>query len=206
MRRGGCQLPPGSGLASGVTVQSACGRSPSRGDLNRSGLQRWVVLGLTWVVCAAGVVSYLRSPGHADHDPRRNLQQLNQLYLDEPAPLATELGLRRGRPALVVMCSRCRAPGPLPDQVQVVVTPDRDAALAYGLVTSAGRLGPGYALVDQPWAAALPHVRPRPAEPRSGDLYFAGSVAVSPRRAVLQSRYRDFDDLRFQAVPFKRTE
>jgi hypothetical protein len=91
------------------------------------------------------LVDYLRSPLHAGHDPLVALQQLDLLYLDEPAPLLDQLAYRAGQPLVVVVCDGCAAPDL---DVPVTVTDDRDVARAYGLVAADGRVGPGYALVD----------------------------------------------------------
>jgi len=96
-------------------------------------------------VCAVGVVVYLTSGRHELHDPFHALQQLDLVYLDQPAPGLGELGLRRGRPALVVFCRVCQAPRV---EAQVRVSDRRDLARSYGLVTADGRVGPGYALID----------------------------------------------------------
>ncbi|MBX9395763.1 hypothetical protein K4749_19705 [Streptomyces sp. TRM72054] len=81
------------------------------------------------------------------HDPAHALQQLDLLYLDQPAPGAEELGLVPGRAAVVVFCqTRC----PLPElpQAQVVRSTDAHLARRYALVSESGRIGPGYALID----------------------------------------------------------
>lgn len=96
-------------------------------------------------VATAGVAAYLGSEGHSRHDPNHALQQLDAAYLDEPAPAYRELGLQRGRPALVVFCEECRPPDV---EAQVHLSDDRSLARRYGLVTEIGRLGPGYAVID----------------------------------------------------------
>ncbi len=69
------------------------------------------------------------------------------LYLDEPAPGLDRLGVEPGRPAVLVFC-----PGacPLPQLTDAQVTRSTDPELAqqYALRNAAGRVGPGYALVD----------------------------------------------------------
>lgn len=97
------------------------------------------------LVAVAGVAAYLTSDVHARHDPYHPLQQLDALYLDEPAPGFEALGLRRGRPSVVVFCRACDAPEV---DAQVRVSSDRALAGRYGLVTAEGRLGPGYAVID----------------------------------------------------------
>lgn len=116
-----------------------------RARAQRSGLRDVVVGALVSIVCAVGVLAYLISDRHALHDPIHALQQLDLLYLDQPAPGYRALGLQRGRPALVAFCRDCRAPAV---SAQVRISERRDLALAYGLVTADGRLGPGYALID----------------------------------------------------------
>ena len=100
---------------------------------------------LVSAVCALGILAYLTSGPHELHDPFHALQQVDLIYLDEPAPGYQALGLQRGRPALVAFCRDCQAP---PVDAQVRVSDRRDVALRYGLVTAEGRLGPGYALID----------------------------------------------------------
>ncbi len=108
--------------------------------------QRGVAAGglLTVLGAAVGVGLYLGSAGHSRHDPRHELQQLDLLYLDEPAPGYAELGLRRGSPAVVVFCPGDCA---LPDLEGAQVLRSGDVALAreYAL-GEGGRTG--YALVD----------------------------------------------------------
>ncbi len=103
------------------------------------------VLGVVAVV-AAGLLALLSSSGHQLHDPVHALQQLDLLYLDEPAPAYEALGLEPGRPALIVVCAACQAPAVT--GAQVAVTDDPAVAAAYALATVDGRIGPGYAVVD----------------------------------------------------------
>jgi len=94
---------------------------------------------------AAGVALYVASDGHSRHDPRHALQQLDLLYLDEPAPGYAQLPLERGRPAVVVFCEEdC----PLPDleDAQVVRSGDEQLARLYAL-GAGGRTG--FALIDR---------------------------------------------------------
>lgn len=108
---------------------------------------RWAGLGAVAAAATVGVGTYLASPEHELHDPNRALQQLDMLYLDEPAPQLDQLGVEPGRPAVVVFCiSTC----PLPDleNAQVVRSSDTELAQQYALTTPAGRVGPGYALID----------------------------------------------------------
>lgn len=96
----------------------------------------------------AGVLAYAGSPAHQRHDPVHALQQLDAFYLDEPAPLADELGLREGVVTLVVVCERCAPPPVETRGVAVVVSSDPRVAASYALATPRGRVGPGYAIVD----------------------------------------------------------
>ena len=113
-----------------------------------------------------------------------SLQQLDLLYLDEPAPLADELGLVVGRPVLIIVCLRCQVPGPLPAAVQVVMTGDSRKARAYGLATDDGRLGPGYALIDSRGRLRYRTFDPGLQENAREVVRPAGGVAVSPRRTL----------------------
>jgi hypothetical protein len=61
-------------------------------------------------VCALAVLVYLTSGSHELHDPFHGLQQLDLIYLDQPAPGYEALGLQPGRPALVAFCHNCRPP------------------------------------------------------------------------------------------------
>ncbi|MGH9267145.1 MAG: hypothetical protein ACRD0D_03105 [Acidimicrobiales bacterium] len=115
------------------------------------------------LVVAVGLFTYVRSPAHQHHDPNHALQQLDLFYLDEPAPVASRLVLPRGVPSLVVVCAGCRAPRLAVRPVHVVVTDNAAVATAYGLRTAAGRVGPGYAIVDR-----RGHVRYRTFDPGLG--------------------------------------
>jgi hypothetical protein len=117
------------------------------GTAGRLILRRWAALAGVAAVATAGVATYLTSPAHDLHDPNHALQQLDLLYLDEPAPGLDRLGVEPGRPAVVVFCpDAC----PLPDleDAQVVRSTDAELAEQYALRTAGGRVGPGYALVD----------------------------------------------------------
>lgn len=113
------------------------------------------------LTAAVGVGAYLTSPAHRLHDPMHALQQFDLFYLDEPAPLADQLDLERGRPTLVVICERC--PPPQVD-AQVRVTDDPDIAVRYGLLTADGRVGPGYAVIDAAGTLRYRTFDPAPAE------------------------------------------
>ena len=102
------------------------------------------VIGVIGVV-GVGIVALLSSAEHQLHDPVHALQQLDLLYLDEPAPFYDELGFHRGQPALLVVCVECDAPE---ISAQVAVTDDPAIAAAYALATVDGRIGPGYAVID----------------------------------------------------------
>jgi hypothetical protein len=107
----------------------------------------WVVAG---VLALTGVLllAWASSDSYRLHDPVRGLQQLDMFFLDEPAPLAAELGITMGRPALVVVCRSCSPPALEMSDATVVVSDDESVAAAYGLLTVHGRMGPGYAVVD----------------------------------------------------------
>lgn len=109
--------------------------------------RRWAALAATGVLAVAGVTLYLNSAAHRLHDPRHSLQQLDLLYLDEPAPGLQQLGVSPGAPAVLVFCATAC---PLPDitVAQVVRSQDPRLAARYALLTPSGRIGPGYALVD----------------------------------------------------------
>lgn len=99
------------------------------------------------LVAAAGVIWLLSSDSWRRHGPVRGLAQLDLFYLDEPAPGIDRLGVRPGTPAVIVVCRGCQAPD-VADRGQVVVTGDPEVAAAYGLLTTDGQVGPGYAIVD----------------------------------------------------------
>ena len=97
-----------------------------------------------------GVTSYVLSPAHSRHDPVHALQQLDLLYLDEPAPGVPVPA--DGRPVLVLLCAGCRVPSV--ERATVLVRPE--LARDYGV--TGGRTG--YALVDR-----RGHVRYRTVDP-----------------------------------------
>jgi hypothetical protein len=101
-----------------------------------------VVLAIT----AALLGAWLRTDPWGQGDPTRGLQQLDLLYLDEPAPRYDELDVASGRPALLLVCQACPQPAV---NAQVVRSRDPAVARAYGLLTADGRIGPGYALIDR---------------------------------------------------------
>jgi hypothetical protein len=80
--------------------------------------------------------------------PDRSLWQLDLLYLDEPAPLADELGLG-GEATLLVVCDDCDASAVEElTAYETLLTDDPDVARAYGLLRTNGVIGPGYAIID----------------------------------------------------------
>lgn len=93
---------------------------------------------------ATGVTLYVASPGHSRHDPQHELQQLDLLYLDEPAPGLDGVGYRAGRPAVLVFCPD-DCPLPSLDGAQVLRSGDAGLARQYAL-GAGGRVG--FALVD----------------------------------------------------------
>ncbi|MGI9016474.1 MAG: hypothetical protein ACR2HR_05085 [Euzebya sp.] len=105
-----------------------------------------VVAFLVIVIGLAGIAQVLLSDAHDDHDPVHGLQQLDLLYLDQPAPLAGELGFTTSGPTLLVVCQDCSAPSV---SVTTTVTNDPEVAAAYGLRRADGSVGPGYALIDR---------------------------------------------------------
>jgi hypothetical protein len=106
-------------------------------------------------VPVAAVVAYVQSAEHSSHDPDHALQQLDLLYLDEPAPTAHA---EPGRVSVLLFCAACEEPQV--DGAAVVRVTDPQSAAAYGLLRRSGRVGPGYALVD-----ARGHVRYRTYDP-----------------------------------------
>ncbi len=73
--------------------------------VGRVALARWGALAAVAAATAAGVAAYLTSTAHDLHDPHHGLQQLDMLYLDEPAPGLDRLGVEPGRPAVLVSCA-----------------------------------------------------------------------------------------------------
>ncbi len=127
---------------------------------------------LVLLVAAAGLLLHVRSEGARLHDPVAGLRQIDLLFLDEAAPLLDRVGGAPERGVLVlVVCDGCALPT-LRDDVAAEVrrTDDLEVAAAYGLAVApgassgagfeAGRIGPGYALID-----ARGHVRYRTFDP-----------------------------------------
>lgn len=116
---------------------SSQGRPPARSTLGG-------VL-LVVVVALAGVSLYVCSAAHQQHDPRQALQQLDLLYLDEPAPSVGELSFPAGRPTLLVICKACAMPEV---NAHIERSDEPRVARAFALQRADGSIGPGYAIVD----------------------------------------------------------
>lgn len=87
----------------------------TKGARARDSRVRWAALVATATGAIVGVATYLNSSAHELHDPNHGLQQLDLLYLDQPAPGRGQLGIEPGRPAVVVFPARAGAPaGGLP--------------------------------------------------------------------------------------------
>lgn len=127
--------------------------------VGRVALARWAPLAAVAAVTAAGVVAYLASPAHDLHDPYHGLQQLDMLYLDEPASGLDRLGVEPGRPAVLVFCPGA-CPLPQLSNAQVVRSTAAELAQQYALRTAAGRVGPRVRAGRRFRLAALPHLRP----------------------------------------------
>jgi hypothetical protein len=103
-------------------------------------------LAITAGVGTVGAGSYVLSSDR-DVAPVQALRQLDQFYLDEPAPALDALGVQDGRPALILFCDpRCATPDV--SDAQVVHSADPRLAAQYALLTGEGRVGPGYAVVN----------------------------------------------------------
>lgn len=113
------------------------------------------------VLCLLGVVLTLTGPAHRLHDPVHGLQQLDLLYLDQPAPMGARLDLDPTGPTLLVICRDCRPPAVA---AHVVVSSDPDVADAYALRRRDGSVGPGYVMID-----GAGHVRYRSFDPNLTD-------------------------------------
>lgn len=107
----------------------------------------WRVAGLALTSAATGLgcLLYLGSDQRAHEDPHLALQQLDLLYLDQPAPAAVA-ALVEGGPALVVVCDGCTAPAVT--GARVVTTDDPAVARALALVRPDGTTGTGYGMLD----------------------------------------------------------
>jgi hypothetical protein len=123
---------------------------------------RWAALAVAAAVAVIGAVGYVLSPDR-DVAPMQALRQLDQFYLDEPAPALDELGVQPGRPALIMFCDP-RCPTPAVTGAQVVHSDDPRLAAQYALLTGEGRVGPGYAVVN-----AAGRLRYRTFDPAPGE-------------------------------------
>jgi hypothetical protein len=79
--------------------------------------------------------------------PATDLPPLDVLFIDEPAPGLDELAIDPGRPVVIIFgADDCVVP-----QIggaQLVRCAQPALAARYAMTTSAGRVGPGYAVVD----------------------------------------------------------
>jgi hypothetical protein len=107
---------------------------------------RWLAIGAVAIVATVGAGIYVLSPD-SDVAPVQGLRQLDLVYLDQPAPGLDRLGVEPGRPAVILFC-RPRCAEPTLTGAQVSQSDDPELAASYALLTSSGRVGPGYALVD----------------------------------------------------------
>lgn len=144
-------------------VPAAASATPDAGGLAVAPLSRWAgarAVGaalLALALPAAGVAAYLSSAAHQRHDPAHSLQQLDLLYLDEPAPGAAALGLVRGRVSLLLFCARPCTP---PEVAGADVVRVRDEALARAYALDGLT---GYAVVDADLQVRYRSVDPDPA-------------------------------------------
>lgn len=123
---------------------------------------RWATLAVAAGVAAIGAVGYVLSPGR-DVAPVQALRQLDLFYLDEPAPALDELGVQPRRSALILFCDP-GCPAPAVTGAQVLHSDDPRLAAQYALLTTAGRVGPGYAVVN-----AAGRLRYRTFDPAPGE-------------------------------------
>lgn len=121
-------------------------------------IARWASVLVALAAAGAGLVWYVATPTYRLRDPVQALQQLDLLYLDEPAPAAEALQLAEGEQAVVVVCEACALPEDV--DARIVRTADPVVARSYGLQRVDGSIGPGYALVDR-----RGHVRYRTFDP-----------------------------------------
>ncbi|MDQ2883468.1 MAG: hypothetical protein M3Y48_20495 [Actinomycetota bacterium] len=69
------------------------------------------------------------------------------LFIDEPAPGLDELAMDRGRPVVIIFgANDCVVPQI--SGAQLVRCAESVLAARYAMTTSAGRVGPGYAVID----------------------------------------------------------
>lgn len=107
----------------------------------------WVATAVITLVAVA-VMVWTASDGYRLHDPVRALQQLDMLFLQDPAPLPELVDMVEGTPTLLIVCRTCAAPPLEGLEAHVVVSDSEQVAAAYGLLSVDGRLGPGYAIID----------------------------------------------------------
>lgn len=120
----------------------------STGTSSRVTRVRWTALTVTAAAATVGVTIYLGSAAHELHDSNHALQQLDLLYLNEPAPGLDRLPIKPGRPVVLVFCARQGCPLPMLEDAQVLRSTDPRLAARYALQGEHGRVGPGYALID----------------------------------------------------------
>lgn len=99
-------------------------------------------------VATVGVGTYLSSSAHELHDPNHGLQQLDLLYLNEPAPGLQRLPVTPDAPVVLVFCATDDCPLPVLETAQVVPSTNPVLAARYALRGEDGRVGPGYVLID----------------------------------------------------------
>lgn len=79
--------------------------------------------------------------------PATGLPPLDVLFIDEPAPGLDELAMDRGRPVVIIFgANDCVVPQI--SGAQSVRCAESVLAARYAMTTSAGRVGPGYAVID----------------------------------------------------------
>ncbi|WP_219419740.1 hypothetical protein [Pseudonocardia nigra] len=123
---------------------------------------RWLAAAAVAAAASIGALGYLASPD-ADLAPITGLRQLDLLYLDQPAPALDQLGVAPGSPAVILFCDpRCADPDL--DGAQIVHSSNPQLAARYALLTTTGRVGPGYALVDGRGQLRYRTFDPAPAE------------------------------------------
>lgn len=106
----------------------------------------WLQIILVSFVVIIGVINYQWQANKAMVGGSVSLQRLDLLYLNEPAPNLADLEIKSGSKAVVVFCQSCRLPTVA--GAQVVLSKDRTISEAYSLVTSKGRLGPAYIIIN----------------------------------------------------------
>lgn len=106
----------------------------------------WLQIIVVSLVIVVAVVSYQLQANRAAVGGSVSLQRLDLLYLREPAPYLTALGIKNGVKTVVVFCQKCSLPEV--SGAQVVISKNKTIAEAYSMVTSSGRIGPGYVIID----------------------------------------------------------